>query len=142
MCSSSLNWVPARFTSPVSLHPDNLWNSQQAQQLVWELSDRESDLQYLLHDNDTKFSQAFDAVFKSEGIHVIYTPFQAPNVNAFAERWVRTVQEECLDHILIVNAIYLRRVLIEYVDYFNASRPHQGIDQQTPSPLQDQLMAQ
>jgi len=62
------------------------------------------------------------------------TPVRAPNANAFSERWVRTVREECLDYILIFNAAHLRRVVIEFVDYYNTARPHQGIDQQTPIP--------
>jgi hypothetical protein len=49
-------------------------------------------------------------------------------------RWVRTAREECLDHILIINAAHLRRVLIEFIQYYNVSRPHQGIDQQIPIP--------
>jgi hypothetical protein len=118
----------------VSSNPDSLSISQQARQLVWKLNDKDSDLLFLIHDHDTKFSQPFDAVFESEGLHVIHTPFQAPNANAIAERWVRSVREECLDHILIVNTTHLRRVLSEYSDYYNASRPHQGIDQQTPIP--------
>jgi hypothetical protein len=85
--------------------------------------------------NDQKFSNAFDAIFESECIHVIVTPFQAPN--AYAECWVRTVREECLDHILILNTHHLKRVLLEYSDY-NTCRPHQGINQGTPIPHQAQ----
>jgi putative transposase len=58
----------------------------------------------------------------------------ASKANSFAERWVRPVREECLDHILIINQNHLRRVLKEYVDYYNLHRPHQGINQQTPIP--------
>ena len=54
--------------------------------------------------------------------------------NAFSERWIRSAREECLDLILIINAAHLRRVVIEYVDYYNTARPHQGIDQQIPIP--------
>jgi len=61
--------------------------------------------------------------FESEGISIIHTPFQAPNANAHAERWVRTVREECLYHILIISAEHLQRVLIEFAQYYNASRP-------------------
>jgi putative transposase len=118
----------------ITTNPNQSWVTQQARQLVWELSDREKPLQFLIHDNDGSFCQAFDAVFASEGLHVINTPVRAPNANAFAERWVRTAREECLDHILIVNAAHLRRTLLEFIDYYNASRPHQGIDQQTPIP--------
>lgn len=66
-------------------------------------------------------------------LHVIRTPYHAPNANAFAERWIRTIREECLDHILILNEVYLRNVLREYVeDYYNSARPHQGISQSMP----------
>jgi putative transposase len=71
-------------------------------------------------------------VFSSEDIKIVYTPFQAPRANAFAERWVRSVRGECLDQILILNEIHLRRVLKEYVEYYNHARPHQGIDQHFP----------
>jgi putative transposase len=69
------------------------------------------------------------------GIAVILTPPQAPNANAFAERWVRTVREECLDHLLIFGERHLRHVLKEYILYYNGARPHQGLEQQTPIPF-------
>ena len=118
----------------VTSNPNQTWITQQARQLVWELHDRGRYLQFLIHDNDYSFSKAFDAVFEPEGLYIIHTPFQAPNANAHAERWVRTVREECLDHILILNREHLQRVLIEFVQYYNASSPHQGIDQQMPIP--------
>ena len=61
-------------------------------------------------------------------------PIQAPNANAFAERWVRTLRQECLDQLLILNEAHLRRVLQAFIDYYNTSRPHQGLAQQTPIP--------
>jgi len=118
----------------ITTNPNQIWVTQQARQLVWELSDREKPLHFLIHDNDGSFCQAFDAVFESEGFHVINTPVRAPNANAFSERWIRSVREECLDLILIINAAHLRRVLMEYVDYYNTARPHQGIEQQIPIP--------
>jgi len=120
----------------ITTNPDQFWVTQQARQLLWELSDREKPMQFLIHDHDRSFCQAFDAVFESEGMHVIHTPFQAPNANAIAERWIRSAREECLDLILIINAKHLRRVLREYVDYYNVSRPHQGLCQQTPIPYE------
>ena len=118
----------------ITTNPNQVWVTQQARQLVWELSDREKPLRFLIHDNDSSFCSAFDTVFVSEGFHVIPTPVRAPNANAFSERWVHTVREECLDLILIMNAAHLRRVEIEFVVYYNTARPHQGIDQQTPIP--------
>ncbi len=77
----------------------------------------------------------FDSVFISEGIEVIRTPVRAPQANAIAERWVRSVREECLDHLLILNQTHLSRVLRVYTDYYNWARPHQGLKQQVPIPL-------
>ena len=65
-------------------------------------------------------------------------PFRAPNANAYAERWVRTVREECLDQILILNEPHLRSVLKTYNDTYNRQEPHQGIQQQSPIPRASQ----
>ena len=115
--------------------PNGAWLTQQARQLTWQLEGRASPIRYLIHDNDTKFNRSFDAVFQSEGVEVIYTPFQAPNANAFAERWVRTVRNECLDYLLIWDETHLQRVLVEYLHYYNGRRPHQGLAQDTPESL-------
>ena len=88
----------------------------------------------MIRDNDKKFTPSCDTVFRSEGIDVIPTPYRAPNANSFAERWIRSAREECLDKLLIINQAHLRRVMLEYIDFFNTARPHQGIDQQIPIP--------
>lgn len=115
-------------------HPNNAWVTQQARQVMWALEDREPGIRFLIRDNDQKFSRAFDTVFRCEGLDVIPTPYRAPNANAFAERWIRSVREECLDKLLIINQAHLGRVMREYVEFFNTARPHQGIDQQIPVP--------
>lgn len=121
--------------SGITAHPDAIWVTQQAKQFVWEFEERESPLSFLIRDNDSRFTNNFDAVFESEGLHVIRTPYQAPNANAFSERWVRSVREECLDLLLIINAAHLLRVLKEYIDqYYNVARPHQGLEQRIPIP--------
>ncbi|MFC1960690.1 integrase core domain-containing protein [Chloroflexota bacterium] len=66
-------------------------------------------------------------MFCSEGIDVITTPYRAPNANAYMERWIRSAREECLDKILVINQKHLRRVMREYVGFFNTARPHQRI---------------
>jgi transposase len=118
----------------ITAHPNAGWVTQQARQVVWELSESKTTIRYLIRDRDSKYTQEFDTVFQSEGTHVIQTPFRAPNANAYAERWVRTVREECLDQILILNEPHLRRVLKTYDDYYNRQRPHQGLQQQSPIP--------
>jgi hypothetical protein len=119
----------------ITTRPNQVWVTQQARQLVWNLHQQDASLRFLIHDNDSKFSNSFDIVFQSEGFHVIHTPYYAPNANAFAERWVRSIREECLDHLLILSSLHLKRVLLEYIDdYYNIARPHQGIGQRIPIP--------
>jgi putative transposase len=81
----------------------------------------------LIRDRDTKFSHAFDEVFRSQGIEVIRTPVRAPNANANAERWVRTVRSDCLDRILILGRRHLERVLRVYRSHYNRHRPHRAL---------------
>jgi len=118
----------------ITANPDSAWVTQQARQFVWNLEENDSALHFLIHDRDSKFTVAFDNVFKSTDFHVIHTPLRAPDANAHAERWVRTVREECLDHLLIMNQSHLKRVLDIYINYYELSRPHQGLDQHTPIP--------
>ena len=59
---------------------------------------------------------------------------ETPAANAYAERIIRSVREECLDKLLIFNQAHLRRVMRDYIEFFNTARPHQGIDQQIPIP--------
>lgn len=122
----------------ITAHPNSAWVTQQARQLMWRLHENGTGLgfRFLIRDHDSKYTKAFNNVFVSEGIRVILTPVQAPNANAYAERWVRTVREECLDHILIMNEGHLQRVLNEYIGYYETARPHQGLDQQLLLPRQ------
>lgn len=113
--------------------PNHAWVTQQARQTTWLFEDVDLPMRFLIHDHDTKFSKSFDVVFETSDIEIIHPPFQAPNANAFAERWVRTVREECLDKLVILNQAHLRRVLKEYLHYYNSRRPHQGIQQDCPN---------
>jgi transposase InsO family protein len=116
-------------------HPDLSWVAQQARQLCWNLDSCGRPMRFLIHDNDTTFTTSFDAVFQSTGLEIIHTPLHAPNANAIAERFVRTVRQECLDQLVILNERHLRRVLKEYADFYSTRRPHQGLAQQCPVPL-------
>jgi putative transposase len=108
-------------------NPDGRWSAQQARNLVMQLGDQEP-FRFLIHDRDTKFSHAFDEVFRSEGMKVIRTPVQAPNANAHAERWVRTIRTECLDRILILGRRHLEHVLRTYRHHYNNHRPHRALE--------------
>jgi putative transposase len=115
-------------------HPNSAWVTQQARQVMWNLADREPSIRFLIRDNDQKFTQPFDMVFHSEGMAVIPTPYHAPNANAYAERVIRSIREECLDKLLIINQVHLHRVMREYTEFFNTARPHQGLEQRIPVP--------
>ncbi len=116
--------------------PTAEWVTQQARQLTWTLQDERKSMRFLIHDRDAKFPRSFDSVLASEGIEILRTPYRTPVANAFAERWVRSVREEVLDKLLIMNQAHLQRVLTEYVAYFNQARPHQGIEQRCPIPIE------
>jgi putative transposase len=106
-------------------NPTGAWVSQQARNLSFTgIFER---VRFLIHDRDSKFSGAFDEVFRSEGITVIETPIRAPQANAYAERFVRTVRVECLDWLLIVGRRHLETVLRIYTAHYNRERPHRGL---------------
>lgn len=108
-------------------NPDGRWVTQQARNLVMQLGDQHS-VRFLIHDRDTKFSHPFDEILRTEGIKVIRTPIQAPNANAHAERWVRTVRSDCLDRILILGRRHLEHVLRVYRCHYNEHRPHRALE--------------
>ena len=118
----------------ITSNPNSFWTTQQARQIIWKLEEKQRAFRFLIHDRDTKFTRSFDNVFRSVGMDIVRTPFRAPQANAYAERWIRSARQECLDHILILNERHLHHVLAEYVAFYNGSRPHQGINQQTPIP--------
>jgi putative transposase len=106
-------------------NPTGAWVTQQARNLSFTgLLER---MRLLIHDRDSKFSAAFDEVFRSEGIKVIETPMRAPQANAYAERFVRTVRSECLDWLLIIGRRHLESVLRIYTAHYNRERPHRAL---------------
>jgi putative transposase len=114
-------------------NPSGAWVLQQARNLSFTgLFER---IRFLIHDRDSKFTASFDEVFRSEGIRVIHTPVQAPQANAYAERFVRTVRTECLDWLLIIGRRHLEHILRIYTRHYNRERPHRGLALHPPQPL-------
>ena len=114
----------------VTRHPTDEWVAQQLR----EATPFDQRPRYLLRDNDGKFGAAFTRVAETSGIKVLRTPLRAPRANAVCERFLGSVRRECLDHLLVLGEAHLRRILREYVAYFNRDRPHQGLAQATPEP--------
>jgi putative transposase len=115
----------------VTANPDGAWVTQQARNLA--VDERLENVRFLIHDRDAKFCRPFDAIVRSEGVRVIETPFRAPRANAVAERWVRTVRNECLDHLLIFGRRHLEQVLRSYLTHYNGERPHRSLKLAAPN---------
>jgi putative transposase len=116
----------------VTANPDGAWVTQQARNLLMILGERGRRLGFLVRDRDAKFCRCFDDVFRSADAEVLLTPVQAPNANAFAERWVGTVRAECLDWLLIVGRRHLEQALRVYVQHYNRHRPHRALGLEPP----------
>jgi putative transposase len=116
----------------VTRRPNGPWVVQRTRELSMERPEGTTTPRFLIRDRESKFTRAFDDVFTSDGTQVIRAPIQAPNANAFAERWVRTVRQECLDWMLIWGRRHLERVLNEYVRHYNDQRPHRGLALRPP----------
>ncbi len=113
----------------VTEYPHAEWVAQQLR----NLSVQHDQLpRFILHDCDGKFSEEFDAFAQASGTKIIKLPARSPNLNVYAERWVRSVGEACLDQIIVLSEQHLRYVLRQYVEYFMKRRPHQGLKQQLP----------
>jgi len=111
-------------------NPTGAWVTQQARNLSFTgVFER---MRFLIHDRDSKFTASFEEIFRSEGIRIIHTPIRAPQANAYAERFVRSVRAECLDWLLILGRRHLERVLRAYTMHYNRERPHRGLALQPP----------
>ena len=87
---------------------------------------------HLIHDRDAVYGKVFPAQLERVGVRSVRTPFRAPRANAVAERMVRTLRQECLDHVIVLNERHLRQILAEFVAYYNDERPHRTLDLETP----------
>ena len=87
-----------------------------------------SDHRVLICDRDWKWSRKYSRELEDAGVHVALTPFQAPNANAHAERFVRSIKYECLDRMVPLGERHFRRTLREFVDHYHRERNHQGLE--------------
>ena len=110
----------------ITRHPDQTWMQQMARNSTGEEWGFLEQRRYALHDRDTKFCSVFRDTLAAGGIKPIQLPARSPNLNAYAERWVRSVKEECLSKLIFSGEASLRRALTEFLDHFHAERNHQG----------------
>ncbi len=115
----------------VTAHANSKWLSQP---MVEACGISREPPRYLIHDRDGCFGASFNRRVASFNIRQIRTPVKAPKANSIAERWVRTIRNECLDHRLIFGHYHLQRTVDEYLTYYNRWRPHRSLGQIAPCP--------
>jgi transposase InsO family protein len=111
----------------VTTNPNGPWVTQVARNLAADLEEAGRRFRFLIRDRDTKFTASFDEALTSIGVKTIRTPVRSPRANAHAERFVRTVRNECLDQLLVISRRHLESVLDEYVRHYNEGRPHRSL---------------
>ena len=120
----------------ITTNPTGPWTTQTARNLLTSWND-DHGFRYLIRDGAGQFIASFDAVFAGSGITALRIPPRAPQANAYAERWIRTLRHELLDRTLIWNEKQLRRLLVECIEHYNSHRPHRGINQRAPNDTAD-----
>ncbi len=110
----------------ITTHPHEVWMRQIARNVTMDGWCLLGNCKYLLHDRDTKYCTSFCATIEAAGIKPISLPAHSPNLNSFAERWVRSVKEECLSKLILFGEHSLRRALHHYVAHYHEERNHQG----------------
>jgi putative transposase len=117
----------------LTANPNEAWMKQIARNATMEGCGALRDCRYLLHDRDTKYTRSFRAIIASGRVEPLALPAHSPNLNAYAERWVRSVK--CLSKVILFGERSLRRALNDYVEHFHAERNHQGKDNVLLFPL-------
>ena len=130
---SRLGWVPA---AGMTTNPDSAFMAQVARNLTDHVDGFLRGKRYLIVDRDSKFTVEFGHILQQARVQIVRTAFQAPNMNAIAERWVLSVKAECLDNLVLFGEGSLRRALREYGAHFHRERPHQGLHNDLIAPEQ------
>ena len=114
----------------ISPRPTAAFMQQCARQLTDPFEGSLGGKRYLIHDRDTKFTPAFDALFKASGVEPVLLPPRSPNLHAHCERFIRSIKEETLEQMVILGEHALSYVIHQYLMYYHTERNHQGLDNQ------------
>ena len=117
--------------------PNDPWMQQIARNLTDGIEGFLNGYRYLIHDRAPSFSNSFRTVLKESGITSLRLPSKSPNLNSFAERWVRTAKELCVDRMIFLGERTLRHALAETETFYNRERPHQALENKLIKPELD-----
>lgn len=114
----------------VTARPDEAWIMQIGRNLVDGDSGALRQKRYVIIDRDSKYTDQFRRLLRESGYQVIRLPPMSPNLNAYAERFVRSIKDECLSRMIFVGQASLRRAIAHYVAHYHTERNHQGLENQ------------
>jgi putative transposase len=123
------------YITPATTHPNEAWVRQQTKEYLSHAKENRLPVKMLFHDRDTKFTKAVDQDLKVAGIKVQKTMFRAPNTNAFVERFVQSVEQECLDHFVVMGERHFNHLVGSWLDYYHTERPHQAKENELLVPV-------
>jgi putative transposase len=118
----------------VTTNPDDAFMAQMARNLTDPVDGFLRTTKYLIIDGDTKFTEQFRRILGAAGVEVVTTAYMAPNMNAFAERFVQSIKRECLERLILFGVDHLQRALKEFVAHYHIERPHQGLGNRLLTP--------
>jgi len=121
----------------ITRYPTEEWMVQMARRVVDDIDDTLLPIRFVLHDRDSKFCASFRDTLRSAGIQSLSLPARSPNLNAFAERWVRSIKSECLSKLILFREASLRRAVTQFIAHYHFERPHQGKENELlfPAPV-------
>ncbi|MGD9722528.1 MAG: integrase core domain-containing protein, partial [Pirellulales bacterium] len=115
------------FATPATFKPDSAWMTAQAHAFLAYAEQSQLRCETIIRDRDGKFTADFERVFQKRGVAVKPVGPRAPNLNAFVERWIRSLKYEALNHFIVFGLQHFDHIVREFVDYYHECRPHQGI---------------
>lgn len=124
------------YITPATYNPDSAWVLEQAEAFKQHLKDANLSCKILMHDRDKKFTKSFDESFSVGKRNVKVTAFRSPNTNAFVERFIQSIQQECLDHFVVFGKGHFDFLCSEYREHYHLERPHQGLENKVLAPAQ------
>jgi transposase InsO family protein len=122
----------------IAQQPDGKWMKQIARNLTDADDGFLNGARYLIHDRDPLFTRAFSELLESSGVKTVKLPVRSPDLNAYAERFVRSIKSECLAQLIPLGERHLRKAVKEYTEHYHFERNHQGLSNELIEKLSDE----